>query len=314
MNAIEHPSLITSVPIQNEAHWQELRAQHVGASEVAALFGLSPYLTRFTLWHRKAGNVATPEPDGERLKWGNRLEAAIAQGIAEDQGWTIRKVRRYLTHPSVAKMGASLDYEVFNHPDGPGCFEIKNVDRLIFLNQFEAPEGGELQAPIHIELQLQHQLSVTGRAWGAIGLLVGGNEAHVIIRKRHEPTIARIEAAVRDFWESIERGEAPNLEDASDLPTLAELFSGSGAVELESEEFEAACEEYQRAKLGEKAAEGYTAEAKARLIALLDEAGAEVAAGNGFKASYKEQKRAAHTVEASTFRVLRVSKVKGGKE
>jgi predicted phage-related endonuclease len=39
----------------------KFRASHVGASEAAALFDCSPYLTRFELWHRKAGNIATPE-------------------------------------------------------------------------------------------------------------------------------------------------------------------------------------------------------------------------------------------------------------
>jgi predicted phage-related endonuclease len=44
-------------PLIDEA---KFRAEHVGASEVAALFDCSPYLTCFELWHRKAGNISTP--------------------------------------------------------------------------------------------------------------------------------------------------------------------------------------------------------------------------------------------------------------
>src|SRR5690606_13844867 len=68
------------------------RASVVGSSEVAALFDASPYLTRFELWHRKKGNIATPEfdavaddgtPDNERIWWGVRLEKAILDAACE---------------------------------------------------------------------------------------------------------------------------------------------------------------------------------------------------------------------------------------
>ena len=65
------------------------RATHVGASEVAALFDCSPYLTRFELFHRKAGNISTPDfmakgmPNNERIEWGLRLEPAIIAAAAD---------------------------------------------------------------------------------------------------------------------------------------------------------------------------------------------------------------------------------------
>ena len=43
------------VPITSEAEWRELRARHVGGSEVAALYGCSPYLSHWALWQIKAG-------------------------------------------------------------------------------------------------------------------------------------------------------------------------------------------------------------------------------------------------------------------
>ena len=54
------------------------RAAHVGASEYAALFDCSPYVTAFELFHRKAGNIDSPDlSDNERVEWGVRLEPAI---------------------------------------------------------------------------------------------------------------------------------------------------------------------------------------------------------------------------------------------
>ncbi len=298
-------------PTQAQEQWHAQRAKNVGASDVAALFGASPYTTKFTLWHQKAGKVARPDFDTERMKWGNRLEEVIAKGIAEDQGWQVRKVNRYITHKSVFGMGASLDFEIVNHPDGAGCFEIKNLSYESWKRSWIENEDGSIEAPIHIELQLQHQLAVTGRAWGAIGFLIAGNEAHVVIRKRHEPTIQKLEKAVADFWKSITQGQVPAIEDAADLSIVAEMFSAEDMIQVDSEEFLSLCEAYKEAGASAKEAEKAKDAAKVNLVAFLDKNQAGVAIGNGFKASYKKQSRGAYTVQASEFFVLRVSEVKG---
>lgn len=301
----------TQFKIDSQEHWHELRAKNIGASEVAALFGYSPYTTKFTLWHQKAGKVAAPDFDSERIKWGSRLETPIALGIAVDQGWKVRKVHRYLAHKTNDGMGCSLDYEIINHPDGPGCFEIKNVSYEIWKKQWLQNEDGTIEAPLHIELQLQHQMAVTGWAWGAIGFLVGGNKAEVVVRKRHQPTIDKIEKAVADFWKSINEGVAPPIEYSSDLAVVASLFNADDTIETESEEFATLCAEYIDAQAGCKSADLAKEEAKLKLVGFLDENAANVAIGNGFKASYKKQKRAAYTVKESEFSVLRVTELKG---
>jgi putative phage-type endonuclease len=298
-----------SIPVKSDHHLHELRAQNVGASEIAALFGASPYTTLFTLWYQKAGKILSPDFDSERMYWGNRLEPVIAQGIAEKQGWTIRKVRRYLMHPTVKGMGATLDYEIFNHADGPACLEIKNLSIEAWRKNWLKNEDGSIEAPLHIELQLQHQLSVTGRPWGAIGFLVGGNKGHVVIRKRHEPTIQKIEQAIAAFWDTIEKGKAPELEEAGDLGALVQLFDGSQTVTLDSDEFESRVQACLDAEVSEKAAKEHRKTANAHLIALLNKHGAEIALGRGLKATYKLQTRSSHFVKASEFRVLRVSEL-----
>ena len=44
---------MTNIPVSE-------RKNFVGASESAALFGLSPYTTLFELWHQKVGNIPSP--------------------------------------------------------------------------------------------------------------------------------------------------------------------------------------------------------------------------------------------------------------
>jgi len=211
---------MTDIQIQSDEHWHELRARNIGGSEVAALFGLSSYLTRFELWHRKAGNLPEVDlSDDERVFWGAVLEPAIAMGVGKKKGWNLRKVHRYMEHPAIEGMGASLDYHIVS-PDesrGPGALEIKTADWLIFRDW----EEGE--PPMKYELQLQHQLAVTGWSWGAIAVLVGGNDLHIFERSRHDRTIARIESAVRDFWHSIKAGQEPKPDFATDTATIMAL-------------------------------------------------------------------------------------------
>src|SRR5947209_16347929 len=96
------PALASGVHPPDQPEHQELRDRHVGSSEAAALFNLSPHATRLELYLRKRGELPAPDLSGnEAVRWGQYLEPAIGQGVAERMGWTVRKVHRYVTHPQV---------------------------------------------------------------------------------------------------------------------------------------------------------------------------------------------------------------------
>src|SRR6476661_22352 len=157
------------------SEWIDIRRRHIGSSEVAALFGLDERRTLFELWHQKAGNIQEPDvSENDRVFWGTVLRPAIAQGIAERQRWKIRKTHRYIEHPSVPGMGASLDFEIYGHPRGAAPLEIKNVDWMVAKDW---PEG---RPPLRFELQVQHQLAcLPSHPWAVLGVLVGGNTSRV---------------------------------------------------------------------------------------------------------------------------------------
>ena len=302
--------MATALRVESEQHWHALRARTIGASEVAALFNQSPWMTRYGLWHLKKGTVERPDfGDNERIFWGSKLEPVIAAGIAEKEGWDIRKVHRYLLHKSVPRMGASLDFEIINHPDGAGCFEVKNVDRSVFYENWWVND--RLEPPIHIELQLQHQLAVSGRNWGAVGALVGGNECHVVTRSRHETIISQIEKAVSDFWKSLDEDREPPVYDERDYDEVRRVFGLSvGGKEIDLTETNAAslCREIHRHSVTKKDAEQEERRLKAELLLLLGDA--EAALVPGFKVSAKTVTKAEHIVKATTYRSLSVKRKK----
>ena len=208
----------------SKTDWLALRRQDVTSTEVSALFGASPYKTPFGLWQSKRPTyVEEPFVETNRIKWGTRLQDAIALGVAEDQGWNVRRRGVYSRIPEL-RLGASFDFEILTHPDGPGILEIKNVDYLQFRDKW-TDNDGVLEAPSHIELQLQAQLLVSGRSWGAIVALVAGNEPRIAIRKASAEVHTEIERAVVAFWESQRLELAPAPDFAADGKYLRQLYA-----------------------------------------------------------------------------------------
>jgi putative phage-type endonuclease len=206
---------------ENEAEWIALRKQDITSTEVSALFGLSPYKTRLQLWAEKRGELEDNFEGNTRTKWGTMMQAAIANAIAEEQGWTVRARNMYSRIPAL-QIGASFDYEVIGHEDGPAILEIKNVDWLVYKNKWTEVDG-IISAPDHIELQLQHQMLVSKRTWGAIGVLVGGNDLKVIIRQADPEIHAAIKARAAEFWASVSLGVRPDPNFPSDAETVIRL-------------------------------------------------------------------------------------------
>jgi predicted phage-related endonuclease len=219
---------------KSDADWHALRQQHVGASEVAALFGLQkPYqMSRYTLWQVKAGRVPPPVVDNPRAEAGLRFERAIAEWAADVHGWSIRKAG-YARSARVPGMGATCDFLVAAGTDrtgrkhGPGVLEVKNVDWLVFRRSWDSEDEAEAEPPPHILLQLQQQLGCTDRGWGAVAAMVGGNDPRTYRYEARPKVIESIEIMIADFWQSIRENRPPPA-DGSDGASgaLAALLPG----------------------------------------------------------------------------------------
>lgn len=207
---------------------EAFRASVVGASEVAALFDASPYLTRFELWHRKTGDIATPQfdamaddgtPENERIYWGVRLEAAILEAAKERFDYEVEQRDERLTN------GKGLG----GHPDaiatcperGRGIIEIKTADWLV-------RKGWGDEPPINYLLQSQTYQGLAGVQWGDVLVLVGGNKLERFQYDFRPKVFTEIEKRVAAFWASIEAGTPPPADYTRDLDTIKQLHSEQG--------------------------------------------------------------------------------------
>lgn len=263
---------MTAIPIQSDEHWHALRALNVGGTQVPALFGVHEHgLTKFQLWHQiKTPEPFTPRKPTERMIWGNLLQPAIGKGVAELTGWTIRSVRRYHSLLPELGLGGSLDFEIVSHERGPGVLETKAVDWLV------AKQWENNEPPLAHMLQLQTYLACTGRNWGCIAVLVGGNDLRLFVIERREVTIDLIKNAVAEFWQSIADNKPPPPDFARDGATLARLYSAVEAgkvVDLTgNNRLPELIAGYQIAGRAEKENAALKAAAKAEILTLIGDA------------------------------------------
>jgi predicted phage-related endonuclease len=293
-----------TIRLADEAHWKALRHDHVGGSEIAALFGEHAQVSRFELWNRKKGLVDEPDlSDNERVLWGQLLEPAVAQGVAAKTGWKIQKVRRYISALPELGLGGSLDYEIVGHERGPGVLEIKTADWLIVRNW----EEGE--PPLSYELQAQAYMRLRRSGWGCIAVLVGGNDLRLFLYDRRPKTIEIIETEVKAFWQSVAENKPPKPDWETDGETVRRLYSAVAegkVIDLTgSNRAPELIAEYQQAGADERAGKLRREAAKAELLTLIGDA--EVATCGKAKISAKTVKATHIVFDRKAYRDFRIS-------
>lgn len=224
----------------DEAHWLGLRVNDLTSTDIPALFGLSPYKTPFELWHEKRAGERIQFAENDRMKWGKRLEATVARGIAEDMDWAVRPMKEYVRLPEL-RLGSSFDFRILrdgsgvpgNETNWPGdeILEIKTVDFLQFRDGWII-ESDFIEAPAHIEIQVQHQMLVSGLQRAYIGVMVGGNRIEVLEREADDAVHAGILARAAQFWQSIDENRAPDpvMPDDADAVIRLNQFAEPGKL------------------------------------------------------------------------------------
>lgn len=300
----------------NETVWKGLRKHDITSTESAALFGLSPYMSKFELYHRKRRKDIGDIQMNDRMLWGQRMQTVIAQGIGEDNGVVVEPVPQY-TRIVSSRMGASFDFKITGlMPDfflpafafdttlaltprrtllqqmfmehGPGLFEIKATGYVEFRDNWIHHEDRTFEAPGHIEIQLQHQLHVEDSyKWGAIGVLVAGNTPKVTARLRDREVGDGLEAEILRFWDDLKNGREPSPTYPDDAP-LVKLFNSKIADGVifdgrQDPDFEALCRRYNKAAGLESMAKGIKETAAARIVERMKDA--ERAITGGFNVS-----------------------------
>ncbi len=285
--------------------WLQLRRSGIGASEVAAILGESPWLSAAELYAIKVGaSDGDPSLDeAEHVYWGAQLEGAILAGYQHRTGRPVQRRNMLLRSAEHPWALCTLDGETAEPGDQPGWpLEIKNIG----LSKAHEWEEGP---PRHYYLQLQQQLLVTGADKATAAALIGGQRMVWCDIGRDEIEIRRITRAGRIFWEQcVEAGVCPTPDGSeSSKRALAALYRGrpdpESYVQLPGSLL-ALDEELHELKLTRGAVGKRIDEIENLIKSHIGKAERGVLP-SGVVWSWKQQTRAAHAVDESTFRVLR---------
>ena len=293
--------------ITSRQEWLERRKKNINASEIGALFGCSPYLTRFALYADKAGLADADSPDTEVLRRGRILEPAIAAAVQEQRpDWKIQKSEDYIWSPASA-IGCTPDFIVHCPRRGTGVLQGKTAAKPIF------DEDWQDGPPQWIVLQTLQEMMLSEVQWGAIAVLVTGTwsiDCQIWEFERHAEAEARIVVGARKFWQDVAAGRKPTADYGRDdgvlklmfprdngetvdlskdnrMPELLERFEALSEIKRDTEQELGAV----KAEIGEKLGEA----ACARLP--------------GWQVTNKLQHRKETVQKASSFRVLRVKRL-----
>lgn len=251
------------ITVRDDAHWHELRAKHIGGSDVAAIFGLSSFSSKWQLWMEKAGKLS-PEDLSENMavQAGTFLEAGIASWAAHRWGMDISKVNEYHTSDDVRGMGATLDYAT---SDGIPV-EIKWNSG--FGSGWEYEGDTIIKAPENYILQVQHQMACfQGEAPYAWLVVLLHNEPRRMKIPRHDGIIASIKQEVADFWASIDAGVEPPVDFSLDAEAVGRLMEETPLCDVELDSDSAILfTKYKDASATEKLAKESKAAIKAELL------------------------------------------------
>jgi putative phage-type endonuclease len=309
--------------------WLALRHKHISSTEVAALFGLSPYATAFEVAVMKQAPTPDDREIGDRAEWGLRLQRSIAGGIADKYGVKVRAISGYAVHSyEHCRMGASFDYEIVGLKDdwsgddhtlrnmysehGAGVLEIKNVDLFVFRKDWQVGDDDSYEAPAHIELQVQHQLACIARTWAAIGVLIGGNRLELLIRERDDEVNQAIAKKCEKFWSDLAKGVLPPIELPADADIISKLYKyaepGKVLDANDSAEIAALCAEYRAAADAAKAADDIKKSARAKLLMQIGDH--EQVLTKGFKISAGVVAAAEISYTREAYRNVRITAIK----
>lgn len=186
--------------------WLAIRKQGIGSSDAAAAVGLNPYKSQLELWLEKTGRdagmpKADPRDEESPMYWGNVLEPIVAWHYSKRTKNKVRRINAVLQHSELPWMLANIDREVIG-ADDVQILECKTAG----INGARLWKEG---VPEYVQLQVMHQLAVTGKQAADVAVLLGGQTLEIHRIERDVQMIARLIELERQFWHYVESDTPP---------------------------------------------------------------------------------------------------------
>ncbi|MCA9911776.1 MAG: YqaJ viral recombinase family protein, partial [Anaerolineae bacterium] len=201
-------------PHMKPLEWHKARQNYIGASEVGAILGLNPWKSRLEVYLEKVADEPVIIGMNERMRWGLIHEAVIASEFCRRTGLKVQQWSKGYTSKEFPFLRASADRLIIGSEKGTGILEIKTA------NGFYA-KSWEHEVPLMYYAQLMLQMYCSCHDWGAITVLIDGNELHTHWYSRDEDFLAAAVPQLVDFWKNhVEKRIPPEPQNGEDVQKL----------------------------------------------------------------------------------------------
>lgn len=221
------PEQVVDISTLTREQWLAFRRLGIGGSDVAAIMGISPFVTSRDLYYDKIGVtpvIEEPEANWVAKEFGHRLEDLVAEIFSKKTGLEVFPVRIMFRHPLYPFMLADIDFFV-RMPDGSfAILECKTCN----YNAKEKWDDGKI--PEHYVYQVRHYMSVVNISHAFIACLWGNNENDFVYRPLERDLMEEQDIIEQEgyFWrEFVEKKVEPPLVGKPDL-VLASIRRYSG--------------------------------------------------------------------------------------
>jgi putative phage-type endonuclease len=187
--------------------WYEVRRHGIAASEIAAVLGISPWMSPFDLWWLKRSGEAS-EKENRAMRRGRRYEALVLEDFADEHPeFDIRAglMVRNLDRPWQMATLDGLAYESPNSSSPLAPVEAKTGQR------YEWGDPGSDDIPVHYRCQVLWQMDVLGLTVAYIPVRFGDQyEEYVVEYDPADVQIMRDAAAA--FMQTLTDGVEPDID------------------------------------------------------------------------------------------------------
>ena len=210
----------------------------VGGSDVAAIFGVSPWTTPLELWMIKKGKMKPAvKSNANKLEMGHLLEPIAAHFYAKKTGNHVFEDTHLYQHADHPYALANFDRRFTRASDGePGILECKSC------TYHNASSWANGTFPLYYEFQLRFYLAVADVNIGAFSAIWGNNPDNDLAIPEIERDKAKEDMIFErlDEWIwSLENDKPPTMADVAPklaLESLARIY-GSSVSGLPTVEF-----------------------------------------------------------------------------
>jgi putative phage-type endonuclease len=203
-----------------EPGWDEARAGLcITATEIASVLGLSPWMSAYTLWHKKAGLPTPPFVPNPYTEWGVRLEPVVAEKLADEHPEYQVLVTGTWQHDQRPEQRATPDRLLAQDGRIVGLAEVKTSPED---TDEWGPDGSDM-APVHYRCQVMWQLDTLGLPRAILPVLIGGWDYREYVIEYDADDAALMRARADAFLASVARGDRPDPDGSDNTLATAKL-------------------------------------------------------------------------------------------